>query len=127
MQRIPATNGALLQTKSQCTWLETGVTGQGKSSKDGVSGRTLERFGDWYFRRWRNSTIWRPEPEYNAVCFSGTHAGVAVNAKWQGAACNEPTSDTLEDWLTETQVNTDLATVQIADSGRSQNCHYDHG
>ncbi|UYM16183.1 hypothetical protein [Endozoicomonas euniceicola] len=60
---------------------------------------------------------WRPEPEYNAVYVSGTHAGVAVNVKRQGSAGDEPAPDILEDWLTETQVNTERGRNELAKGG----------
>ena len=60
---------------------------------------------------------WRPEPEYNAVYVSGTHAGVAVNVKRQGTAGNKPAPDILEDWLTETQVNTKRGRNELAKGG----------
>ena len=43
------------------------------------------------------SASWRPEPEYNAVYVSGTHAGVAVNVKRTGTAGNKPAPDIYED------------------------------
>ena len=63
------------------------------------------------------SANWRPEPEYNAVYVSGTHAGVAVNVKRTGTAGNEPAPDILEDWLTETQVNTERGRNELAKGG----------
>ena len=64
------------------------------------------------------SANWRPEPEYNAVYVSGTHAGVAVNVKRTGTAGNEPAPDILEDWLTETQVNTERGRNELAKGGQ---------
>ena len=63
------------------------------------------------------SASWRPEPKYNAVYVSGTHAGVAVNVKRTGTAGNEPAPDILEDWLTETQVNTERGRNELAKGG----------
>ncbi|MET4694995.1 hypothetical protein [Endozoicomonas lisbonensis] len=63
------------------------------------------------------SASWRPEPQYNAVYVSGTHAGVTVNVKRQGTAGNEPAPDILEDWLTETQVNTERGRNELARGG----------
>lgn len=63
------------------------------------------------------SASWRPEPEYNAVYVSGTHAGVAVNVKRQGTAGDNPAPDILEDWLTETQVNTERGRNELAKGG----------
>lgn len=63
------------------------------------------------------SASWRPEPEYNAVYVSGTHAGVAVNVKRQGTAGDKPAPDILEDWLTETQVNTERGRNELAKGG----------
>ncbi|WP_422135478.1 hypothetical protein [Endozoicomonas sp. ALD040] len=63
------------------------------------------------------SASWRPEPEYNAVYVSGTHTGVAVNVKRQGTAGDNPAPDILEDWLTETQVNTERGRNELAKSG----------
>ncbi|MGI9273555.1 MAG: hypothetical protein ACR2PT_01675, partial [Endozoicomonas sp.] len=63
------------------------------------------------------SASWRPEPEYNAVYVSGTHAGVAVNVKRIGTAGNESAPDILEDWLTETQVNTERGRNELAKGG----------
>ncbi|WP_252177185.1 hypothetical protein [Endozoicomonas sp. 4G] len=63
------------------------------------------------------SASWRPEPEYNAVYVSGTHAGVAVNVKRKGTAGDKPAPDILEDWLTETQVNTERGRNELAKGG----------
>ncbi|WP_419534726.1 hypothetical protein [Endozoicomonas sp.] len=63
------------------------------------------------------SASWRPEPQYNAVYVSGTHAGVAVNVKRSGTAGDEPAPDILEDWLTETQVNTERGRNELAKGG----------
>ncbi|OED40218.1 hypothetical protein ACH42_17035 [Endozoicomonas sp. (ex Bugula neritina AB1)] len=63
------------------------------------------------------SANWRPEPEYNAVYVSGTHAGVAVNVKRAGTAGNEPAPDILEDWLTENQVNTERGRNELSKGG----------
>ncbi len=63
------------------------------------------------------SASWRPEPKYNAVYVSGTHAGVAVNVKRSGTAGNEPAPDIYEDWLTETQVNTERGRNELAKGG----------
>lgn len=63
------------------------------------------------------SASWRPEPEYNAVYVSGTHTGVAVNVKRQGTAGDKPAPDILEDWLTETQVNTERGRNELAKAG----------
>ena len=63
------------------------------------------------------SASWRPEPEYNAVYVSGTHAGIAVNVKRIGSAGDEPAPDILEDWLTETQVNTERGRNELAKGG----------
>ena len=63
------------------------------------------------------SASWRPEPEYNAVYVSGTHTGVAVNVKRTGSAGNDPAPDILEDWLTETQVNTERGRNELAKGG----------
>ena len=63
------------------------------------------------------SASWRAEPEYNAVYVSGTHTGVAVNVKRTGTAGNEPAPDILEDWLTETQVNTERGRNELAKGG----------
>ncbi len=60
------------------------------------------------------SASWRPEPQYNAVYVSGTHAGVAVNVKRQGTAGDKPAPDILEDWLTATQVNTERGRNELA-------------
>ena len=63
------------------------------------------------------SANWRPEPQYNAVYVSGTHAGVAVNVKRIGSAGNKPAPDILEDWLTATQVNTERGRNELAKGG----------
>ncbi len=64
------------------------------------------------------SASWRPEPEYNAVYVSGTHAGVAVNVKRTGSNGDLPAPDILEDWLTETQVNTERGRNELAKGGQ---------
>jgi len=63
------------------------------------------------------SASWRPEPEYNAVYVSGIHTGVAVNVKRQGTAGDEPAPDIYEDWLTETQVNTERGRNELSKGG----------
>ncbi|WP_157674040.1 hypothetical protein [Endozoicomonas ascidiicola] len=63
------------------------------------------------------SASWRPEQAYNAVYVSGTNAGVAVNVKRQGTNGNNPAPDILEDWLTETQVNTERGRNELAKGG----------
>ncbi len=63
------------------------------------------------------SASWRPEPQYNAVYVSGTHAGVSVNVKRTGTAGDEPAPDILEDWLTETQLNTERGRNELAKGG----------
>ncbi|MGI9279734.1 MAG: hypothetical protein ACR2PX_08895 [Endozoicomonas sp.] len=63
------------------------------------------------------SANWRPEPQYNAVYVSGIHTGVAVNVKRQGTAGDYPAPDILEDWLTETQVNTERGRNELAKGG----------
>ncbi len=63
------------------------------------------------------SANWRPEQAYNAVYVSGTNAGVAVNVKRTGSSGNNPAPDILEDWLTETQVNTERGRNELAKGG----------
>ena len=63
------------------------------------------------------SANWRPEQAYNAVYVSGTNAGVAVNVKRTGSNGNNPAPDILEDWLTETQVNTERGRNELAKGG----------
>ena len=63
------------------------------------------------------SASWRPEQTYNAVYVSGTHAGVAVNVKRTGSNGDNPSPDILEDWLTETQVNTERGRNELAKGG----------
>ncbi|WP_066017352.1 hypothetical protein [Endozoicomonas atrinae] len=63
------------------------------------------------------SANWRPELAYNAVYVSGTNAGVAVNVKRTGSSGNNPAPDILEDWLTETQVNTERGRNELAKGG----------
>ncbi len=63
------------------------------------------------------SASWRPEPQYNSVYVSGTHAGVAVDVKRAGTAGNQPAPDIFEDWLTETQVNTERGRNELAKGG----------
>ncbi|WP_067521604.1 hypothetical protein [Endozoicomonas ascidiicola] len=63
------------------------------------------------------SASWRPEQAYNAVYVSGTNAGVAVNVKRQGTNGDNPAPDILEDWLTETQVNTERGRNELAKGG----------
>ncbi|WP_422464048.1 hypothetical protein [Endozoicomonas sp. ALB115] len=60
------------------------------------------------------SANWRPEQAYNAVYVSGTNAGVAVNVKRAGSNGDNPAPDILEDWLTETQVNTERGRNELA-------------
>ena len=63
------------------------------------------------------SANWRPEQAYNAVYVSGTNAGVAVNVKRSGTNGDNPAPDILEDWLTETQVNTERGRNELAKGG----------
>lgn len=63
------------------------------------------------------SANWRPEQAYNAVYVSGTNAGVAVNVKRSGSLGDNPAPDILEDWLTETQVNTERGRNELAKGG----------
>ena len=63
------------------------------------------------------SANWRPEQAYNAVYVSGTNAGVAVNVKRTGTNGDNPAPDILEDWLTETQVNTERGRNELAKGG----------
>ncbi|MGO0305020.1 hypothetical protein ACTL6P_00155 [Endozoicomonas acroporae] len=63
------------------------------------------------------SANWRPEQAYNAVYVSGTNAGVAVNVKRTGSNGDNPAPDILEDWLTETQVNTERGRNELAKGG----------
>ncbi|WP_299735396.1 hypothetical protein [uncultured Endozoicomonas sp.] len=63
------------------------------------------------------SASWRPEQAYNAVYVSGTNAGVAVNVKRQGTNGDNPAPDILEDWLTETQVNTERGRNELSKGG----------
>ena len=63
------------------------------------------------------SANWRPEQAYNAVYVSGTNDGVAVNVKRTGSAGDNPAPDILEDWLTETQVNTERGRNELAKGG----------
>ena len=63
------------------------------------------------------SASWRPEPEYNTVYVSGTNSGVAVNVKKQGSAGDNPAPDIPEDWLTESQVNTERGRNELAKGG----------
>ena len=63
------------------------------------------------------SANWRPEQAYNAVYVSGTNAGVAVNVKRTGSSGNNPAPEILEDWLTETQVNTERGRNELAKGG----------
>ncbi len=63
------------------------------------------------------SANWRPEQAYNAVYISGTNAGVAVNVKRAGTSGDNPAPDILEDWLTETQVNTERGRNELAKGG----------
>ena len=63
------------------------------------------------------SANWRPEQAYNAVYVSGTNAGVAVNVKRAGTNGDNPAPDILEDWLTETQVNTERGRNELAKGG----------
>ncbi|MGI2026577.1 hypothetical protein [Endozoicomonas acroporae] len=63
------------------------------------------------------SANWRPEQAYNAVYVSGTNAGVAVNVKRTGSNGDNPAPDILEDWLTETQVNTERGRNELAEGG----------
>ena len=63
------------------------------------------------------SANWRPEQAYNAVYVSGTNAGVAVNVKRAGTSGDNPAPDILEDWLTETQVNTERGRNELAKGG----------
>ncbi|AMO55830.1 hypothetical protein GZ77_08035 [Endozoicomonas montiporae] len=63
------------------------------------------------------SASWRPEPQYNAVYVSGTHSGVSVNVKRAATAGDKPAPDILEDWLTETQVNTERGRNELAKGG----------
>ena len=60
---------------------------------------------------------WRPEQAYNAVYVSGTNAGVSVNVKRAGTNGDNPATDILEDWLTETQVNTERGRNEPAKGG----------
>ncbi|WP_330924942.1 hypothetical protein [Candidatus Sororendozoicomonas aggregata] len=64
------------------------------------------------------SASWQPEPDYNAVYISGTYAGVSVNVKRQGSAGDNPSPDIFEDWLTETQVNTERGRNELAKGGQ---------
>lgn len=63
------------------------------------------------------SANWQPEQAYNAVYISGTNAGVAVNVKRTGSNGDNPAPDILEDWLTETQVNTERGLNELAKGG----------
>lgn len=63
------------------------------------------------------SANWRPEQAYNAVYVSGTNAGVSVNVKRAGTNGDNPATDILEDWLTETQVNTERGRNELAKGG----------
>ena len=63
------------------------------------------------------SDNWRPEQAYNAVYVSGTNTGVAVNVKRTGSSGNNPAPDILEDWLTETQVNSERGRNELAKGG----------
>ena len=63
------------------------------------------------------SANWRPEQAYNAVYVSGTNAGVAVNVKRSDTNGDNPAPDILEDWLTETQVNTERGRNELAKGG----------
>ncbi len=49
---------------------------------------------------------------------SGTNAGVAVNVKRSGSSGDNPAPDILEDWLTETQVNTERGRNELAKGGQ---------
>ncbi|USE34196.1 hypothetical protein [Endozoicomonas sp. SCSIO W0465] len=63
------------------------------------------------------SDNWRSEQAYNAAYVSGTNAGVAVNVKRTGTNGDNPAPDILEDWLTETQVNTERGRNELAKGG----------
>ena len=63
------------------------------------------------------STNWRPEQAYNAVYVSGTNAGVSVNVKRAGTSGDNQAPDILEDWLTETQVNTERGRNELSKGG----------
>ena len=64
----------------------------------------------------RSATCYR-ERAYNAVYVSGPNAGVAVNVKRAGTNGDDPAPDILEDWLTETQVNTERGRNELAKGG----------
>ena len=63
------------------------------------------------------SANWRPEQVCNAVYVSGTNEGVVVNVKRAGNNGDNPAPDILEDWLTETQVNTERGRNELAKGG----------
>ena len=63
------------------------------------------------------SASWQPEAEYNAVYVSGIYEGVSVNVKRQGTAADNPAPDIFEDWLTETQVNTERGRNELSKGG----------
>ncbi|WP_263080117.1 hypothetical protein [Endozoicomonas sp. Mp262] len=63
------------------------------------------------------SASWQPEAEYNAVYVSGIYEGVSVNVKCQGTAADNPAPDIFEDWLTETQVNTERGRNELSKGG----------
>ena len=63
------------------------------------------------------SASWQPEAEYNAVYVSGIYEGVSVNVKRQGTAADNLAPDIFEDWLTETQVNTERGRNELSKGG----------
>ena len=63
------------------------------------------------------SASWQPEAEYNAIYVSGIYEGLSVNVKRQGTAADNPAPDIFEDWLTETQINTERGRNELSKGG----------